>query len=173
MQRVGLGGLECVAEAVPELFGRERAGAVFVRGVLEDGKGGTQRGERQRENALDLSGVDRDRRGAEVLSQQLLGDHAAEGVADQDRRLRQLRDDLRIVLGDLVDAVSGERVGVGPCLLDGRRIAGPTGSRRGIAAAGEQVQSTHGSHELACSHRPWMNRTGFVSSVMVVFLSGR
>jgi hypothetical protein len=66
---------EGVAEAVAELLGGQGNGLMDVGPVLEHRQGGAQRGERQRQHALDLRGVDGDGGRAVVLAEQLLGDH--------------------------------------------------------------------------------------------------
>src|SRR5690348_17928861 len=60
---------------------------------LEHRQGGVQRRQGQWEHALDLRGVDADGGRPVVQAEQLLGDHAAERVADQDRPGRQRVDD--------------------------------------------------------------------------------
>ena len=83
-----------------------------------------------------LVGVDADGGRAVVQAEQLLGDHAAEGVADQDRPGRKLVDEGRVVIGDVIDAVIGDAVRVGPGDLDGIGVAGPAGRERLVARGG-------------------------------------
>ena len=125
VQRVRLLLADARCRSVPELLGGQRDGLVRVGGVLEDRQRRAQRGQRQRQHALDLRGVDRDRGRAEVLAEQLLGDHAAERVPDDDRPGRQLVDDVGVVRGDVVDAVVGDAVRVGAGQLDRVGDAGP------------------------------------------------
>src|SRR5690348_18155808 len=68
---------------------------------LEHRQGGVQRRQGQWEHALDLRGVDADGGRPVVQAEQLLGDHAAERVADQDRPGRQRIDDGLVVTGDV------------------------------------------------------------------------
>ena len=107
--------------------------------VREHRQGRTQRGQRQLQHALDLRGVDADRGRTPVHAEQLLRDHAAEGVADQDRLGRQAIDDARVVIGNVVDAVIGDAVRVGASGLDAVGVAGPAGRGRLIARLAEQL----------------------------------
>ena len=59
----------------------------------------------------------------EVLSQQPLDDQAAEGVTDDDRLGVEAGDDARVMLDDVVDAVTGHAFGLAARLLD--RVASP------------------------------------------------
>ena len=68
-----------------------------VGGVSQSGQGRAELGQRQRQDALDLGGVYGDGGGADALAEQLLGDQAAEGVADDDRAAIQSVDDLGVV----------------------------------------------------------------------------
>ena len=111
------------------------------------------------QHALDLGGVDGDRGGREVLAEQPLRDHAAEGVPDQDRLVRQRGDDLGVVRDDVVDAVVGDGVRVRAGLLDGVGVAGPARAPRRRTRPAVKC-STQASQDRACSQRPWMNRTG-------------
>jgi hypothetical protein len=77
---------------------------VQIRWVAQGGQGGAELGQRQREDALDLCGVDGDGGGADALAEQLLGDQAAEGVPDDDRAGVEGVDDLGVVSGGVVDA---------------------------------------------------------------------
>jgi len=89
------------------------------------------------QHAFDLCGVDADRGAAVIHAEQLLGDQATKGVSDDYRPGREPVDDLRVVVGDLVDSVVGDAVGVGSGGLDGVGVAGPAGGGRLIARLGE------------------------------------
>ena len=68
-----------------------------VRRVAQCREPGAELGERERQHALDLGGVDGDRRRADALAEQLLGEQPAEGVPDEDRRLVEPGDDVGVV----------------------------------------------------------------------------
>jgi hypothetical protein len=80
-----------------------------------------------------------DRGGGVVLAEQLLGDQPAERVADHHRQTRQSGDDLGVVPGDVVDAVAGDAVWVGPGIRDRGAVTGPAGCDRLIAPGFEQL----------------------------------
>ena len=86
---------------------------------------------------FDLRGIDADGGGSVVLPQQLLGDHPAERVADQDRLAIHAIEQLPVVRGDVFDPHVGHRIGVGARGLDGLTVTRPAGSRRVVAALGE------------------------------------
>jgi hypothetical protein len=94
---------------------------VAVGRVLEHWQRRAQRGQRHRQLSLDLRGVDGDRGRGEVLAEERLGDHAAEGVAHQDRLGGEPADEVRVVFDDVVDAVVGDAFRVGARFGDGVR----------------------------------------------------
>jgi hypothetical protein len=121
----------CSLSALPNpnwklLFG-QRDGAMQVCRVAEGWQPGSQLGEREWQNAFDLCRVDGDRRGADALAEELLGEQPTERVPDDDGRLVEPGDDLGVMGGDVVDAEVGHDVGVRPSLLDRRRLVGPPG----------------------------------------------
>ncbi|CAG6397802.1 hypothetical protein SCOCK_60135 [Actinacidiphila cocklensis] len=138
-QRVGLLLGHGVAEREAELLGGQGHRAVLVRRVPEHRQRRSQRGQRQRQDPLDLGGVDRHGGRGQVLAEQLLGDHAAEGVADQDRQRVHASDDRRVVLDDVVDAVVGDALRVLPRVLDAVGVAGPARRGRVVALLAEEV----------------------------------
>src|ERR1700733_8512560 len=91
-----------VAEAVAELLGGEGHRLVFVGRGLEHGQRGVQRGEREAQHTLDLGGVDTD--GSRTLAhpQQLLSDHAAKGMPNENGRGGQLFDNGSVVVSYIV-----------------------------------------------------------------------
>ncbi len=93
-----------------------------------------QRRERQWKNAFDLRGVDADRRGPVVLAEQLLGNHPAERMADQDRLGVHVVEQLAVVRGDLFDPEIGDGIGILARRLHRGGVTGPARSRRVIAA---------------------------------------
>jgi hypothetical protein len=83
---------------------------VEVRRVSESRQRGAELGHRQRQDALDLGRVDRDSGDPEILTEELLGEQAAERVPDDDRLRVERRDDLGEVLGGVVDAYVDDQV---------------------------------------------------------------
>ena len=76
VQRVGLLLAHRVAETEAELLARQGDGPVPVGRVAQRREAGPQLRQRQRQDALDLGGVDRDGRRTDALPEQLLGDAA-------------------------------------------------------------------------------------------------
>ena len=128
-----------VAEAVPELLGGQAHGAVLVGRVLEHGQRGTKSGQWRAEHAFDLGGVDGNRRCAAALTEQLLGEQATEGVADEDGICAEPADDAAVVVHDVVDALVGEGFGVRPGRLHGVGFVWPPWRRCLVAGAAEEV----------------------------------
>jgi hypothetical protein len=84
-QAVGFLFGQLVAEPVTKFLCGEGDSLVEVRRVAQGRQRRAQLGQGQREDALDLSRVDRDGGDAEILAEELLGKQAAEGVPDDDR----------------------------------------------------------------------------------------
>src|SRR5262249_27399428 len=83
--------------------------------------------EREDEDALGRRRAHRHPRPPETAVEQQLDDQAAEGVADQDRRLRKRLDQRRVVIDDLVEAKTLQRLGALALLLDAGRLPRPLG----------------------------------------------
>ena len=100
---------ERVAEAVPELLGGQRHGPVLVGRVLEDRQRRVQRRQRQRQNALDLGGVDRDRR-ADRSPSRAASRRSFRRRSGRSRIGRRSRATIcDVALGDIVDAEVGDQ----------------------------------------------------------------
>ena len=84
-------------------------------------------------------GAERDARASESAVEQELDDQAAEGVADQHRRLLERTDLLLVVVDDLRDAETFELVCLRSQLLDVALLARPLGSGDGEPALREVV----------------------------------
>ena len=110
-----------------------------IRWIAQRGQTGPQLRERQRQHALDLCGVDRDGGRGQVLTEQLLGDEAAEGVSDDDRWRLEPVDDVGVVADGVVDPDVGDVLGVRPRLGHGVGFMGPAGCDRVVAGIAEQL----------------------------------
>ena len=88
-----------------------------VRRVAQCGQPRPQLGERQRQYTLDLGGIDGDGGGAVPLTEQLLREQPAEGVADDDRRALEPANDLVVVIDDCGDVDTAERRRIAAKLL--------------------------------------------------------
>jgi hypothetical protein len=94
---------------------------------------------------------------------------APEEVADDDRPGRQGVDEVRVVTGDVVDAVVGDAVRV---RLASSTVSGsPGGLARPAHSPPGRTALARAPHEEACSHRPWMTMTGVLALVIIVCLS--
>src|SRR5207244_13136052 len=69
--------------------------------------------------------IDGDRHGGETLVGQLLGDEAAEGMANNGWLRLELADGVGVVIGDLLEALVGKDLRVVSRLCDGLRVIGP------------------------------------------------
>ena len=96
-----------IGEAVAELVVGERDGAVAVARLGEHGRPRPQRRDRQRQDAAERRGVDRDRGGREPAPGDDLGEQAAEGVADHGRLALEAADDGVEVVGHVADRLAG------------------------------------------------------------------
>ena len=105
------------------------------------------------------AGLDRHARAAEAAVEQQLDDQAAEGVADQHRRLVELADQRLVVVDDLAQAEARELVGVVAQLLDVAVLARPLGRRDARSRACRSSRSKF-SQLRADSHAPWISISG-------------
>jgi hypothetical protein len=139
VERVGLLSGQRVGEPVAELLARQRDRAPQAGRVAQHRQGRPDLRKREHAHALDLGRGDRDGGAGAAVGQQALGDEAAEGVPDDDRRSVEQVDDLVVVVDGVVDArvrhVLRVQAGVG----DGRRLAGPAGRDRVIARVAEAL----------------------------------
>jgi hypothetical protein len=118
---------ERVGERVVELLLVERDRLVVAERVAQHRRDRADRRERQVEHALYRRGGDPDAGGAEPAVEQHLRERAAERVAHDDRRARQLADDPLVVVDDRVDLEAGDRRRVGVEGLDLTLHARPGG----------------------------------------------
>lgn len=111
---------------------------VLVERIAEDGEAGAHGGEGQRRDAGWLAGGDADVGNAEVAVGEHLREESAEGVAHDDRLLRQGADDALVVVGDLREADPLEGRGVAADVGDAAVIdPGPAGHDHFVAAGPE------------------------------------
>ena len=109
---IGCLAAEVVAEGEVEVRLRDRLGAVPAERVGEDRRAGPERREGERRDARGLAGGDADVGDPEAAVGEHLGEQPAEGVAHDDRLLRQGADDALVVVGDLLQADALQGLGV-------------------------------------------------------------
>jgi hypothetical protein len=110
-----------VAERVVELLLGQRDRRVDVARGFQRREPGAERGDRQWEYTLDRRGVDTNRSGRVPVADRFLGEKPAEGVPDHDGLRREIRNDLRTVVGHRVNPVVSYSIRLGAGLLDGVR----------------------------------------------------
>lgn len=93
----------------------------------------------------------------QILTEQLLGDHAAEGVADHDRQRVERTDHAAAVLGHLLDPVVGDGVGIRACRLDGVAVARPAGRAFPASASERGCNISRASSRFGCVDSPTSN----------------
>ena len=130
---------ERVGERVVELLGREAHRPAPVGRVLEDREQRLDLRRRAHAHALGRGRVDHDARGAAAAVEQQLGERAAEGVPDQDRRLFELVDHAGQVRDGLRDGELGDDRRVLAQRLDLHLEAGVAG-REDAVALGLQIR---------------------------------
>ena len=96
-----------------------------IGGIPQSWQAGTQLGEREGQDTLDLRGIDRHGCGAVALPEKLFGDQTTEGMADDDGGRVEAVDDLGHVGGDVIDADVGHQFGMLPGFGDRRRLVRP------------------------------------------------
>src|SRR5437879_5381372 len=139
MQRVVLLLRDGVAETEVELFRRLRDRLRVVERIPQHRERALELGQRERQHAADLRGVERDRGRREPHPQQLLRDETAERVPDDDGLRGKFADDRGVMLDDVVDAHVGQALRMCVGFGDRRRLTRPPGGGGVVARGAEQL----------------------------------
>ena len=129
-----------VRPAVLELVERERDRAAARARIDQERARRPEHGGRQRQNATEDPGVDRHRGRREAPAREHLRQQAPGRVPYDGWLPVQGIDDLGGVIGDLLQGLLGENVGVRPGLLNRFRIARPVRRQRRVAGLLEKVR---------------------------------
>ena len=92
-----------------ELLGRQRSFLLQIRRVAQRRPCGAKSGKRQPQDALRRPCAKGDARSAQAAIDQQLREQPAKGMADDDRWLVELANDLVVVVDDVRDAEVSER----------------------------------------------------------------